>query len=317
MVEAYLNGIFPRSQALIAATRGFDRGRVSESEVQEALEQDVQDLVALQLQAGFDYISDGLLNWQDLFRPFAETWDGLEPGGLTRWFDNNTFYRKPVIAGPLRPRPMAKAFLRIDSLPDTHPWQAVLPGPYTFLTLGEDHHHASPQEGLRALTDGLKTAATALGKEGFQLLHFQEPGLAVSPPEGEGLAELKEAYQDLRIPGTKTALHLYFGSAQPLLPDLLDFPVDLLGLDLYQEELDRLKDMDFTKTLVCGCVDARNSHLENPAEVAELVTGLRERLDPPEVVLAPNADLEFLPRSVARAKVEVLGSAKTRLEETS
>jgi 5-methyltetrahydropteroyltriglutamate--homocysteine methyltransferase len=315
MVEAYLNGIFPRSKALIAATRGLDRGRVSVAGAQEALEQDVRDLVALQLEAGFGYLSDGLLNWQDLFRPLVEAWEGLELGGLTRWFDNNTFYRQPVMSAPLLPHAMAKEFTQVGLLHDTHAWQAVLPGPYTFLTLAENHHYGSPREALHALTDGLKATASALREEGFRLLHFQEPALAVNPPDGDGLADLREAYEHLRVPGTKAALHLFFGSAQPLLPDLLDFPIDMLGLDLYQEDLDRLKDVDFTKTMVCGCVDARNSHLEEPAEVAGLVARLREELDPPEVILAPNADLEFLPRSVARAKVEVLGAATKQLEE--
>ncbi|MFQ5919964.1 MAG: hypothetical protein ACE5I4_07995, partial [Thermoplasmata archaeon] len=154
-----------------------------------------------------------------------------------------------------------------------------------------------------------------LREEGFRLLHFQEPALAVSPPNGQGFADLKDVYGNLRIPGAKTALHVYFGSARPHRPELLDFPADLVGLDLYQEDLDALQEVDFTKTLVCGCVDGRNSHLEEPTEVAALVRRLRDGLNPPEVAIAPNADLEFLPRSVARAKVKVLGDAKRHLED--
>ncbi|MEE9592860.1 MAG: hypothetical protein V3W28_04685, partial [Thermoplasmata archaeon] len=129
MVEAYLNGIFPRSEALVAATRGLDRGRVTEAEAQETLEGDVRDLVRLQLQAGLDYVSDGLLNWQDLFRPFTEAWEGLELGGLTRWFDNNSFYRQPVINAPVQTHSLGKEFLHVGLLPNGQPWQAVLPGP--------------------------------------------------------------------------------------------------------------------------------------------------------------------------------------------
>ncbi|MFQ5986887.1 MAG: hypothetical protein ACE5KQ_05970 [Thermoplasmata archaeon] len=317
MVEAYLNGIFPRSKALIAATRGLDRGRVTDAEARETFEGDVRDLVKLQLHAGFDYVSDGLLNWQDLFRPLAEAWEGLELGGLTRWFDNNSFYRQPVINTPVQPHSLAKEFLQTGLLPSGGRWQAVLPGPYTFLSLAENHHYPSERDAMAALTKGLHTVAADLRDLGFALLHFQEPALAVDPPDAEGLADVREAYGDLRTPGVQTALHLFFGSAWPLLSDLLEFPVDLVGVDLYQEDLHRLGEVDFTKGLVCGCVDARNSHLEDPSEVAALAARLRDELEPPEVVLAPNADLEFLPRSVARAKVEVLGAAKEQLEEAS
>lgn len=317
MVEAYLNGIFPRSRSLIAATRGLDRGRVTEAEARETLEGDVRDLVKLQLQAGLGYVSDGLLNWQDLFRPFTEAWEGLALGGLTRWFDNNSFYRQPVINAPVQPHSLGKEFLQVGLLPKGQPWQAVLPGPYTFLTLAENHHYPAERDALEALTEGLRTVAGDLRDLGFALLHFQEPGLAVDPPDTEGLADVREAYEGLRTPDVRTALHLFFGSSMPLLPNLMDFPVDLVGVDLYQEDLHRLGEVDFTKGLVCGCVDARNSHLEDPGEVAALVTRLRDDLEPPEVILAPNADLEFLPRPVARAKVEVLGAAKDQLEEAS
>ena len=62
---------------------------------EEGLGQEFNSLDA-QREAGLDYLSDGLLNWQDIFRPFDEAARGLEPGPLTRFLNTNTFYRRTL-----------------------------------------------------------------------------------------------------------------------------------------------------------------------------------------------------------------------------
>lgn len=92
-MKAFAPGIYPRSEALVQATRDLDRGRTTEQAVAEQVERDTRELVAVQESAGLDLLSDGLLRWQDLFRPLAEAADGLEARPLTRFLDTNTFYR--------------------------------------------------------------------------------------------------------------------------------------------------------------------------------------------------------------------------------
>ena len=44
-----------------------------------------------------DYYTDPLFNWQDIFRPLVASIDGISLGPLTRYFETNTFYRKPIV----------------------------------------------------------------------------------------------------------------------------------------------------------------------------------------------------------------------------
>src|SRR5215213_1603113 len=84
-IKSYAPGIYARSETLVQATRDLDRGRTTEAAVQDQREVDLRSFLDAQREAGLDYLSDGLLNWQDIFRPFDEAARGLEePPELVR-----------------------------------------------------------------------------------------------------------------------------------------------------------------------------------------------------------------------------------------
>src|SRR4029453_10946928 len=85
LTKAYQHGVYPRSEDVVAATRGLERGRTSPDEVEVQFKRDREDLIQTQQEAGLDYFSDGLLRWQDIFRPLAETVEGMEARTLVRW----------------------------------------------------------------------------------------------------------------------------------------------------------------------------------------------------------------------------------------
>ncbi|HKV31575.1 MAG TPA: hypothetical protein VJT14_11230, partial [Candidatus Dormibacteraeota bacterium] len=63
---------------MVAATRGIDRGRVGSDAVERAFADDLAAFVRTQKDAGMDFFSDGLLKWQDIFRPLTEAL-GVKP----------------------------------------------------------------------------------------------------------------------------------------------------------------------------------------------------------------------------------------------
>src|ERR671930_2405176 len=126
-LEAFAPGTYPRSDALVQATRDLDRGRTTQEAVDEQVERDLAELVSGQQSAGLDLLSDGMLRWQDHFRPLLEAADGLETGALTRFLDTNTFYRAPKSTGEPR------LSQRLDGryvAPLPGPRLVTLPSPY-------------------------------------------------------------------------------------------------------------------------------------------------------------------------------------------
>jgi 5-methyltetrahydropteroyltriglutamate--homocysteine methyltransferase len=126
-LQAFAPGLYPRSEALVQATRDLDRGRTTPEAVDEQVERDFADLVSTQQQAGLDLLADGMLRWQDHFRPLLEASDGLETGALTRFLDTNTFYRAPKATGePRLAQPLDERY--VAPLPG--PRLVTLPSPF-------------------------------------------------------------------------------------------------------------------------------------------------------------------------------------------
>src|SRR5438132_12446982 len=124
-VAAYQHGIYPRSEDVVAATRGLERGRTAPDEVETAYRADRDDFVEVQREAGLDFFSDGMLRWQDIFRPLSEGLGPKPPEELVRWFDTNTFFRAPEIS--TIDSPSASAATPMASVPK--PRVVTLPSP--------------------------------------------------------------------------------------------------------------------------------------------------------------------------------------------
>src|SRR5580692_11206649 len=95
-VETTLTGIHSRSEDSVRVSRDFERGRATKELLDRTFQEDATNLVKLQEDSNIDRVSDGQLLWQDFLRPFSENFGGLKGGAdLSRWFDTNSFFRKP------------------------------------------------------------------------------------------------------------------------------------------------------------------------------------------------------------------------------
>jgi 5-methyltetrahydropteroyltriglutamate--homocysteine methyltransferase len=294
-MRAFLPGIYPRSEALVQATRDLDRARTTPQAVEEQLARDFQELVRVQEEAGLDLLADGMLAWQDLFRPLVEASAGLTARPLVRFLDTNTFYRGVLVdAEPRLQRP-----LPAPELPSGR-WLATLPSPYSFSRAAEREVSA---EALAA--NVLAPQIEAYAEAGCALVVLSEPFLT---REASGLPALLAALAELPRP-VPLALYLPFGDAAPLLRELADAGLGGIGVDFYATSADDVPE-GLETTLLAGVVDARSSSLEDATELAEFAARLRDRVAG-EVVLVPNGDLQFVSESVARKKVLALGRART------
>lgn len=314
MVGAHLTGAFPRSEQLVETTRAFERGRVSQVDLNTALYRGIAALVELQTNAGLDFIVDGQLNWQDLFRPFSEVFTGIQLGSLTRWFDNNSFYRKPIIAEKVGSRTTnIQTYFQYNHLPASAK-KAILPGPFTFAVMSQNSAYSSLADLVDALAHALRDIATELCERGYSYLQFNEPCICLDKTTKPELEIAKHAFEICaRGVSAKTALQTYFGDAAAVIDDLLDYPVDCIGLDMYAGSIDTILEYDFDKELGCGCIDGRNSLLESPDDLTELIAKVKQKIEPKRLFISPNCDLDFLPYSVAEKKIHLLSETKKKV----
>jgi 5-methyltetrahydropteroyltriglutamate--homocysteine methyltransferase len=316
-VIAYQHGIFPRSEDVVAATRGLERGRVAQEAVDARFEADMDLFVRTQREASLDYFSDGMLRWQDVFRPFVEACSGLQARTLVRWFDNNSFFRAPEVIGALRGDVGFASVAPPLAVPE--PRLACLPSPYLFSRAADAPGNRNTLM-LEVAKYVLRPAIEELVKRGCRLVHLQEPWLAHVGIERGDWDEFERALHELRdvAPAelVTIVLHTYFGDVAPYADRLRGMPVDAVGVDLVETDPSALGG-PWGGGLLLGCVDGRSSLVE-PAEVlARLIRSIAEALDPRLLYLSSNCELEFLPSEVARRKVLRLGEIARRVREAS
>ncbi len=309
LVRTGLTGPFPRPEPLIAATRDLDRGRTSAEAVEDLFASTERDVVALERRLGFESVTGGFLRWPDLFRPFAQSWDGFSVGPLTRWLETNTFFRQPILLTPPGRTPGAFASRLPPALrADPAHGRIVLPGPYTFAGVLDNRSGETDEAVVHRLGRTLAEEVRELRGLGFATFLFSDPWLAVHPPEGPRAEAVVAGYDALRVAleGASSIVWTYGADGIPAFPVLDRLPVSAVGVDLAETEVERLPPAPRRGGLGLGVVDPRTTLGEDAAEVASVVRTAYERRRPSSVWLGPGAPLDLLPWEPATRKLHVL-----------
>jgi 5-methyltetrahydropteroyltriglutamate--homocysteine methyltransferase len=311
-VTAYQHGIYPRSEALVQATRDLERRRTAADAVDAVFGQDRDAFLQVQREAKLDYISDGLLRWQDLFRPLVDSSDGLDAQVLVRWFNNNSFFRAPQPEGRPEFRALPRWMLENGI---QEPRVASLPSPYLFSRAAQ---WGGDRDELMGTVAGeiLAPAVKDLVRAGFALIHLEEPWLGYHGIEDESWTAFESAISAVRAAaGDATlVLHTYYGDVAPHAERLRRLPVDAIGIDFDETEADELPS-PWETGLLAGVFDGRRSVTEAAGDVSEFVADVVERLQPTSLFISSGSDLELSGPQVAPNKVRALGRAAEMLRE--
>ena len=309
-LEAYQHGIYPRSEQLVAATRDLDRGRTDAATVDGEFGRDRDRFVAAQREGGRDYLSDGMLRWQDVFRPFVEAAEGLSSGPLTRWFDTNSFFRAPVVTGPLSIDGTAVPFEDVGGAPRV----VSLPSPFAFSRATQ---FDGDRDGLMLdlARDVLAPVAAEAVRAGAAIVHLEDPWMAFYGIEPAAWGPLAKSIDELRSSFDATVvLHTYFGDVAPHAEQLQGLPVDAIGLDLFASDAAAIELRGGIGVLL-GCFDGRSSVVERAEELVPVISRLLDRLDPPACFLSSSGDLQLVSEVIARRKVAALGELTAALRK--
>ena len=119
--------------------------------IAEAYDRARAEIVDRQREAGLDRIVEGQLRWDDMLAHPLCVHDNVETRGIVRYYDNNNFYREPVVRGELTADGDVAAELDSGSEID----QAVLPGPYSLAALSTDEYYGDDAAFLDAVAEFL------------------------------------------------------------------------------------------------------------------------------------------------------------------
>ncbi len=311
MLKTTVVGSYPKitedksAPNLRSALNRFDQKKISEEDLEKVYQETIKRVIKEQEEAGVNLITDGQIRWDDLVTPFARNIQGFEIGGLIRFFDNNVYYRRPIIKSKLGFKEYSTVeqfrFLKQNSKTKI---KAVLTGPFTFAKMSQDEYYNDIDKLTLELAEILNKEAKKLEQVGAEFIQIDEPSLCSSP---EKIDLVKQATGIItRDVKAKTYLYLYFGGIKDLLPGLFDFPVDGIGVDVISkpENLDLILDSMPDKEIILGCLNARNTRLEKEEELLKLFERASKKVSSSKIYISPSCGLEFLPHKSAFMKLK-------------
>ncbi len=306
--------ISEQDQRLRRAIAAWEDGKLTEEELERVYDEVTQGVIREQIEAGVGLVTDGQVRWDDALSYLARKLDGTNRGGLLRWFDNNFYFRQPVIVGKLvRREPLVvNDWIKAEQWANGVSVKPVLTGPYTFAKFCLNEHYGNFEDLLFDVAAIWREEAKALSDAGATIIQLNEPAILFHPEDAKIWSEAIR----LVVDGVHAdfALYTFFSDASKIWDDLMKLPVKIIGLDFCSGEENRNAELiqsEFPKGKVLGfgIVDARNIKPEPVDELARQIEWVANIVGSERLHVNPNCGLEFLPKADARRKLETLSEA--------
>jgi len=299
LISSYTFGIYPRSEELIEATRK------NTENLDSLFQSETEGYISAQKNANLGFVSDPLLKWDDIFRPFSNS-QAVKPAALNRIFEMNTFYRVLSFDGSAFTDGGNTVKSNLDSsLPKNK--TVAIPEPFTFAELHTSNEFKRKEDFVINLAKMLRVEIDSLVGAGFEIIQLLAPSIAYNKEVDFGVVSdaLKIITDGLNA---KTILHTYFGDVSTKIESLLDLPVSGLGFDITTTPANSIEKHSFSdKILTVGIINSFNTAIEKPQECISQVDEINAKTNPKESYVSNNFDLEYVPKEFAMDKISVLG----------
>jgi len=299
LISSYTFGIYPRSEELIEATRK------NTENIASLFQSETEEYISAQKNAGLGFVSDPLLKWDDIFRPFSNL-SSVTPTALNRIYEMNTFYRVLSFGGSAFTDGGNTVKSNLDSsLPKNK--TVAIPEPFTFAELHTSNEFKRKEDFVINLAKMLRAEIDSLVESGFEVIQLLAPSIAYNKEVDFGLVSdaLKIITDGLNA---KTILHTYFGDVSTKIESLLDLPVSGLGFDITTTPASSIAKHSFSdKILTVGIINSFNTAIEKSQECIKQVDEINVKTKPKESYVSNNFDLEYVPKEFAMNKISVLG----------
>jgi 5-methyltetrahydropteroyltriglutamate--homocysteine methyltransferase len=309
--RAKLAGRFP------PRVRAKELWRVAPEWLEQAMDDATLIAIRDQERAGIDIITDGEMRRESYSNRFATALDGVDldnPGSaLDRSGEPNPV---PRVVGKISRRHAVEVrdvqFLRANT---DRQIKITVPGPFTMSQQAQNDHYADEGEMAHDYAVAVNAEIKDLFAAGADYVQIDEPYMQARPEKARafGLDAVRTALEGV---DGQTALHICFGYAAIIherpegysfLPELADTRLDQVSVETAQSNLDCaiLERLD-GKTIILGVLDLSTHEVESGELVAARIRRALPHVAPERIIVAPDCGLKYLPRDVARGKMEAM-----------
>ncbi len=310
-------GSYPKPISLGKVISRFRSKKISKEKFEDYLKKETSNFLQLVRSIGADYTTDGMFRWDDIVDITFSYLTGTEKGDLMRFYDNNFYYRRPIIKSKLISNTeyinylsMSKNIL-IESKINTK-LKGVFLGPLSYLRMSENNYYKSDNELLsdyaRETNKIIREAQSIV-----DAIEIHEPAIFDKGIKKDLLDYIPKVYDEL-LEDIKVEKHLitYFDINIKRLDVLFNLPVDIIGVDIIENKnkVGNIYKYFKGKNVFLGVLNTRNTKLERPSSIIRFVRNAYSK--GAKDVLIGNASLmDFIPEIVAKRKIKLLGKVRS------
>ncbi len=319
--------------------RAMRDGGLGEADIAEAFDDATRIVIADQVDAGVDIISDGELRRQRFVYEMYDRIEGIEripPGrrlGVPGYDMAPAFVANARVAAPSGLGLVEEYKGLVELAPMGPILKMALPGPLTFAgNIQPGDAYADSGDLLEDIVALVQAEVEALAAAGVPIIQLDEPGLP-HPPLGldhiDAAAAINRALQGIEVP---TAVHVCFGnnasrpfalrSFDRLMPGLEALDCDILMLEFANREMadiESLSGLSGKFHIAAGVIDVKNFYVESAEDVAERLRRILNHMPAERLLVTSDCGFSAIPRWLAREKMRAMtaGAALVRAELSS
>jgi len=313
----------------VPRVRASDVWRVEAEHLPDAIEAATLVAIADQEKAGVDIITDGEIGRESYFNHFANALGGVDRERIGHGVNRvGTTSEVPLVNGPIeRTAPVEVASAEFLLANATHRTKVTVPGPFTLSQLAQNDFYPDQRSLAMAYAAAVNAELRDLEASGVDVVQLDEPYMQANAEAAREFAidAITAALDGITA---TTTVHTCYGyavyvkektSGYPFLSDLADLPADFIAIEAAQPRLDpSIVATLAPRGVVLGVVDLSTFDVEPPEAIAARIRPALDHIDPSSLAVAPDCGLKFLPRNIARAKLEAMveGAAIVRRELT-
>ena len=310
-----LVGGFPKSPKLGKAISWYNAGKISKDKLDKYIKESTTKLFNLANDIKLDYVTNGLFRWDDIVDITFGYIRGAEKGALQRFFDNNFYYRQPIIKTKIERKEDSEYINDLefsrkikDEMGLLAKFKAVILGPLTYYSLSDNRYY---NDAIELMTDYAYAVNSLLGEISnlADAVEIHEPSIFGKNVGKQLLEKLPEVY-NIMLSNIKIEKHLitYFEiENMKRLDTLFALPVDYFGIDVIEniKKLAKIYPYFSGKKVYLGLLNARNTKMERISTIHRVINSSMKR-NAIDVLIGNNTLLDFIPEIVAVKKLKLL-----------
>lgn len=315
-------GSFPQTQEIRAARAKFRKGDIDAAAYDQAMKDEVADVIRRQEQLGLDVLVHGEPERNDMVQYFSEQLEGYLSTEFA-WVQSygSRCVRPPIIFGDVhRPEAMTVSWYQVAQDLTDKPVKGMLTGPVTMLAwsfVRDDQPLGTTADQVAlALQDEIDDLVAA----GAQIIQVDEPAIReLLPLRKEDQPEYLEwAVGSFRL-ATASApnevqvhTHMCYSEFNELIDTVSNLDADVTSIEAARngmQVLEALKDAGYELGVGPGVWDIHSPRVPAQSEVDDLLSAALDSVDPRLLWVNPDCGLKTRGWDETTASLEVLVSA--------